>query len=160
MENLKGKRFGLMTVVGQTSNKKNQRNWIVLCDCGNICEKTTSLLKNTISCGCFKKKILSNRKKINKDEKFGFLTTVKICRKSYWECLCFCGKIVEVRSQYLLSGKTKSCGCMSIHLRNDSYYKNRPVKISLKKLEYLRDKYYPELNIEDVRKKIEEIKKP
>ncbi len=29
-----------------------------------------------------------------------------------WECICECGSVVEVRSDNLRSGNTKSCGCL------------------------------------------------
>lgn len=28
-----------------------------------------------------------------------------------WECQCECGNIIRVRTNYLVSGHTKSCGC-------------------------------------------------
>lgn len=31
-----------------------------------------------------------------------------------WKCQCDCGKMVEVRSRSLISGKTKSCGCLMV----------------------------------------------
>lgn len=31
---------------------------------------------------------------------------------SRWECLCDCGRIVEVSLRHLRSGSTKSCGCL------------------------------------------------
>ena len=34
-------------------------------------------------------------------------------RRSYWECLCDCGKTVCVDSSHLKSGHTTSCGCKS-----------------------------------------------
>lgn len=36
-----------------------------------------------------------------------------------WECLCDCGRITCVTSTKLRSGKTKSCGCQSSHLRSE-----------------------------------------
>lgn len=31
---------------------------------------------------------------------------------AYWLCMCSCGNPTVVRSDNLLSGKTKSCGCL------------------------------------------------
>ncbi|MBW7573886.1 hypothetical protein [Caproiciproducens faecalis] len=47
---------------------------------------------------------------------FGKLTVIKYDhssphRERYWLCKCSCGKEICVRVSYLLSGKTKSCGC-------------------------------------------------
>lgn len=47
---------------------------------------------------------------------FGRLTTVKFVKrikdKTFWECICTCGKIITVRSISLQDGNTKSCGCL------------------------------------------------
>ena len=32
----------------------------------------------------------------------------------YWLCRCDCGKEVNVRSSSLLSGNTRSCGCLKV----------------------------------------------
>ena len=49
-------------------------------------------------------------------QKFGKLTVVKRGpnqnKKVQWECLCDCGNTVYVRSDQLLRGITKSCGCL------------------------------------------------
>lgn len=34
------------------------------------------------------------------------------CRKSHWSCRCRCGKVVAVRQTDLLTGRTRSCGCL------------------------------------------------
>lgn len=48
-------------------------------------------------------------------QRFGRLTAVKISkivdRKAYWECLCDCGNVVNIRGSSLRSGATVSCGC-------------------------------------------------
>lgn len=48
--------------------------------------------------------------------KFGRLTVIGIeernSRKTYWVCQCDCGNIKIARSDALLSGATKSCGCL------------------------------------------------
>ena len=48
--------------------------------------------------------------------KFGRLTVIERIgtknRKSVWECKCECGNTKEVVSNNLISGNTKSCGCL------------------------------------------------
>ena len=54
---LTGKRFGKLTVISESPNKKwGQRMWVCKCDCGNYAEVTTSNLRSgsSISCGCYK----------------------------------------------------------------------------------------------------------
>lgn len=51
-------------------------------------------------------------------EKFNKLHVVEKCKNkgkdthAVWLCLCDCGNFVEVRSNDLISGKQKSCGCL------------------------------------------------
>lgn len=56
---LKGERFGSLTVLGLTdlkTPKKRSAVWECKCDCGNICYKTSTDLRDkrrkTVSCGC------------------------------------------------------------------------------------------------------------
>ena len=49
-------------------------------------------------------------------QKFGKLTVIGLkdteSRKTYWYCECECGNIKAVRSDSLLCGAIKSCGCL------------------------------------------------
>lgn len=50
-------------------------------------------------------------------QKFGRLTVIRLdesrqTRKTYWICQCECGGIKSARSDSLLCGAIKSCGCM------------------------------------------------
>ena len=77
-----------------------------------------TLLKNLKQWG-----IQPNSKKLNlTGEIFGDLTAIKAVestdRYTRWQCKCSCGKIVEVRTDYLTSGHTTSCG----HVKN-KYFK-------------------------------------
>ena len=50
------------------------------------------------------------------NEKFGRLTAERYSKtvkeQSYWLCRCDCGNTIEVRSNSLKRGNTKSCGCL------------------------------------------------
>jgi hypothetical protein len=50
-------------------------------------------------------------------KKIGRLTAIKRVGTQYgnalWECKCECGNIVMVNSSKLISGNTKSCGCLA-----------------------------------------------
>lgn len=41
------------------------------------------------------------------------LALLECGRRTYWNCVCECGKITSVRSDHLTSGRTVSCGCWS-----------------------------------------------
>lgn len=62
--------------------------------------------------------------KISIGDKFGLLTVIDKCvdrDKSgciKWVCRCDCGNIVSVRSSYLRSGTTKSCGCIKSKIKD------------------------------------------
>lgn len=48
-------------------------------------------------------------------QRFGKLTAEKECRingRTFWVCVCDCGNTTTVRADCLLSGNTKSCGCL------------------------------------------------
>lgn len=67
-----------------------------------------------------------NEGKLMKDragETFGRLLVVEDTGSRYnreivWNCLCTCGRTVNVRSCNLISGNTQSCGCYHIQQRN------------------------------------------
>ena len=60
---LKGQRFGKLTVLERTGSKNGQSAWLCKCDCGVEKIISASNLKtNTFSCGCYHKEIA---KKVN-----------------------------------------------------------------------------------------------
>ena len=136
LRNIVGKKFNRLTVLERLPNKistngSTQRLWKCRCDCGSICEKTTYSVTHTISCGCRQKEVVKSLvQKIFTGCRFGFLTVLSFERDSSgtsaWRCKCFCGNECVVRSRRLRQSLTKSCGCMSTALRNETYYKNHP----------------------------------
>jgi hypothetical protein len=67
-------------------------------------------------------------------KKFGRLTVLEDTgkrknRKVLWRCICDCGKIVNVKSDQLTIGKTRSCGCLKdevrikLHTKHGLYHK-------------------------------------
>lgn len=112
-EDLSGKRYGKLLVIERGSNKADI-SWKCLCDCGNMCEVTSSNLKNTTSsCGCYR------REKLRKDltgNRYGRLLVLERAyltrnKKYTWKCLCDCGTVVYVLGNSLQMHKTVSCGC-------------------------------------------------
>lgn len=121
-------RFGKLTVLERDYEYEQQHNtnssyWKCKCDCGNIKTiRRASLINGTTkSCGCGRAKDLTN-------QKFGRLTVIKRVEnnnnKVCWECQCECGNIVIVDAGSLMSGNTKSCGCLRKEMAHDLNYEN------------------------------------
>lgn len=107
---LEGKKIGHLTVMEYLGKSKYR----CVCDCGNTTVVSAKNLTrgHTTSCGCAKcgENLAGKR--------FGRLTAIKSIynkkeNRAYYECVCDCGNIVTVRRDCLLSGTTKSCGCLS-----------------------------------------------
>lgn len=121
-----GQRFGRLVVLHRDESKPkghgHKAYWICRCDCGNIKSiKGESLRRGlTKSCGCLQKEIASKtRFKDISGQQFGFLIPLYPIGQTtngnmIWHCKCLnCGGTKDVVSDYLVSGKTYSCGCIS-----------------------------------------------
>ena len=125
---LTGKKFGRLTVVKREGTDKNKQIlWLCKCDCGNYkVVRRGHLKKGGIkSCGCLRKETApKNTFKDLTGATFGKLFVIKRVgsrkRKgtrgmsATWMCRCECGVEIEMTTSQLLSGKTKSCGCLHI----------------------------------------------
>lgn len=108
-----GQRFGLLTAVREVEKKGRNRFWLCKCDCGNEKKISRSNLrknKGTRSCGCLKFKDITGHV-------FGRLTVVQLAEvtktgQSMWICKCECGNKKIIRRSSLISGSTRSCGCL------------------------------------------------
>lgn len=119
---LQGKKFGRLTVIGLTEDRKSNGSavWKCRCDCGNEVNVSSGNLNmgRTVSCGCVRIENLAG-------QRFGKLSVVKLGRKSgngdgaFWECKCDCGKECQVQASKLKSGHTQSCGCLHNNLIKD-----------------------------------------
>lgn len=80
--------------------------------------------------------------KVNRDltgQKKYLLTAVSKLEKNkrwYWKCKCDCGNYTEIREDFFLSGKTKSCGCFGS--RNSIYKINQKPPQESAKNQYFR----------------------
>ena len=124
-----GKRFGRLVAVEPT-HKRTTRGlviWICLCICGNKCKVNGNHLRtgHTKSCGCISgdRRRAFGKSKIPdiNGKKFGRLTVIKQSPMRHiigssmsviWECQCDCGRVKLVRSNHLVSGDIRSCGCL------------------------------------------------
>lgn len=119
MNDLTGQRFGHLTVIEKTKERKHGCIiWRCKCDCGNETKVTSHNLVSgdTKSCGCIKGKNKRKPKDLT-GQRFGRLTAIEPAgyRKNnipVWRCLCDCGNETEIRENALISGNTKSCGCL------------------------------------------------
>ena len=116
---LTGKRFGRLEVLGISGRTGSGKiKWMCRCECGKVVEVQGAALKSghTKSCGCLQIQRASeaNLKDIT-GKRFGRLVAERAERRNgliFWRCKCDCGNTATVRSIHLLSGTTKSCGCI------------------------------------------------
>lgn len=70
---------------------------------------------------------VTNKKMIDLTGKvFGKLTVISLHSggvRTYWNCVCECGKTAIANSQYLRDGRTKSCGCIKRYRVVEKNYK-------------------------------------
>lgn len=132
MEDLTDNIYGrLMVIEFSHSDKHNNKYWKCECSCKehNIVTVQAGALKTgaTTSCGCYNKE-RSHLKNFNDltDNIYGYLKVLGVAYKKgknyYWRCKCFCGGCTNetiVRSDELISGNTKSCGCLNRKPKED-----------------------------------------
>lgn len=94
-----------------------RRYWKCQCDCGNITYVSATALKrgSTKSCGCLiKEKIVETSRKDETGNRYGKLLVIDYAytreNRAYWNCLCDCGRTVQIQGPHLRTGNTKSCG--------------------------------------------------
>ncbi len=129
-ENLIGHIFTLLTVINETRDNNHMLMWECQCECGNIVKVYPNNLKKgtSRSCGCLKRKRISDAKGIDlTNNKIGRLLVKTLImgdssNKRRYECVCDCGNIKIVPAANLLRGDTKSCGCIRKELRRDKLY--------------------------------------
>lgn len=118
IEDLTGRVFGALRVLRRSQRAESNRSsaWLCRCICGRqrIVRRDKLTSGKTASCGhhCHENDLTG--------KKFGHLTvtaragleeqTLKEAVK--WTCICDCGNQCGVRSWFLTSGQTRSCGCL------------------------------------------------
>lgn len=120
---LSRKRFGRLLVVREAPTRDRSGNvyWECVCDCGRSHIAAGRLLRNgdIQSCGCYHREIAGKAQQSDlTGKRFGLLTVlqrdhVHPVNGSYWQCQCQCGQLKVVRQNSLISGLTKSCGCLN-----------------------------------------------
>ena len=125
LKDLTGKKFGKLTVIGRAENKigssgRPRTMWNCVCDCRDdkiITVSSDYLNKSTCpSCGCEATKNRIEKNRINNiGEKYGRLTIVDIIwsgERTRAVCKCDCGNDYVGSKSDIVSGHTRSCGCL------------------------------------------------
>lgn len=126
---LKDKKFGLLYVKKFVKIGKYGAIWECKCDCGNVKNICSGHLISgkTTSCGFCKSQIIDII-----DQEFGFLKVISFSytknKNAYWNCKCMCGNKVIIAANNLKRGNTKSCGCMSNKLQEQTNMKKYGTK--------------------------------
>lgn len=119
---LTNSRFGRLVVISESPKRDSSGNiyWVCACDCGTIKTIASRLLRNksVVSCGCYHKDLMSNPKDIL-NQRFGMLRVIAFDHTdkrqgAFWECHCDCGVTRVVRANSLITGATRSCGCLNL----------------------------------------------
>lgn len=125
---LTGKQFNRLTVLERDTTKAKVY-WICKCQCGKIKSIESSSLRSgkTQSCGCLQKE--RSREAAASYDLIGkkynrllVLDKVIIDNKLKWKCLCDCGNITYTTTKSLMSGHTKSCGCLQKEITHDRLF--------------------------------------
>jgi len=121
MIDLTNQRFERLIVLEPTLKRSGSSIiWKCLCDCGNICYKSSHDLRtgHTKSCGCLQRESRFIPKQNLVNQKFGKLTVLKQLNESnhegtLWLCECECGGTKIVSSYALTHNRVQSCGCLN-----------------------------------------------
>lgn len=118
VHDLRGQRFGYLTVMSFAGRAKNGRTlvsaWLCKCQCGNTRVAPCVELKRSriTSCGCKNPNAFQDLT----GQTFGKWLVLRQAskgagRRSRWTCVCACGQEKIVQAVHLKSGKSASCGC-------------------------------------------------
>jgi hypothetical protein len=149
-----GLRSGKLLVTEFCSIGKNGQIVLCECDCGNgyTCDAKSLVNGSRKCCGCTKPTKIPKQQITNTaidkatakyitrpkrselldciGKRYGQLTAVKMIgtkgRHKIISCLCDCGKELELRASSLVTGRSKSCGCVASYRANqiDAFLKN------------------------------------
>lgn len=121
IKNLQGDRFGMLEAVEPVGIHNRYAVWKCKCDCGNECERSAKYLIDgcATSCGCKTERYRNRGKRSLVGKKFGNLEVISLLSskknaKQVYLCKCMlCGETTRVNESNLLTGNTKSCGCLA-----------------------------------------------
>ena len=121
-EDLTGRVFGLLTVLGKVESRKGHTLWLCRCKCGKVKKIYRSNLIHQKSCGCLERPTGRRLSFVKCGEKMGHLTILyslgsrvyktehSYTKRQFVLCKCDCGRVVELPLSQIRSGQ-KTCGC-------------------------------------------------
>lgn len=120
IKDLTGKRFGKLLVLSMCDYRIDGLvSFNCICDCGNkVVVKSVALTsRHTKSCGCLKSSKPGGRFRDLVGKRFGKLLVIEMLTTTAsgdmrWKCRCDCGNEHITTSNLLMTGHTKSCGCL------------------------------------------------
>lgn len=145
---LVGRKVGRLTVLEYKGVVNYTRTWWCRCDCGNERLVSTSNLtqEKVKSCGCIMKERKERKERKGQpkqkrapsiaktprtgrpttfpfvqDARYARLTTIADTtgnRRRLWTCRCDCGTVKDLFVERIVSGRTKSCGCLRTTLHH------------------------------------------
>lgn len=104
-----GEILGPYTLIERINDKK----WKCKCNiCGSIVDVYESNARKQKMCRECRKKFNARSRIDLTGRKFTKLTAKRYVGHGKWECACDCGNIITTTTGHLLSGHTRSCGCL------------------------------------------------
>ena len=133
-KDLSGQKIGKLEILKRAPNKvtggKNRTMWTCKCDCGNVIDVSADYLNRSKypSCGCESNRMKIEKNRINNiGEKHGMLKIIDIIwndGRTKAICECDCGNIYVGNKSDIVSGHTKSCGCLQSKRASESNTKD------------------------------------
>ncbi len=143
---LAGSRFGRLEVIENVGIVNRNTSYKCKCDCGNIKIIAGFNLKSghTQSCGCFQREMAasySTKLTLNSGmigQKYGRLKVLVLFKvhnkRTLFKCRCDCGNILNVERSNLLTGHSRSCGCLAKETSTThgmSHFAEYPIWVSM-----------------------------
>lgn len=108
-QDLKGLRFGRLTVIERVENRASRVCWMCKCDCGNYTKATSNALKvgSTTSCGCKAKEDFGNRTRTHGDSSTKLYRTWATMKKrcnceNNWDYKHYGGRGISVCDEWIM----------------------------------------------------------
>ena len=135
LKDLTGQKIGKSLVIGQAESKidtsgRRRTVWNCMCECGNEFEALADSLKRNPNLVCpectNKNRSKNNRINIinNKYERLTILDVIPGTRPTKVKCMCDCGNEHICLQADVISGRTRSCGCLQAEKASEANVKD------------------------------------